>query len=66
MSRVVVTIDDERFEGDIVSGPTGTGLLKIRLDGGKVVVRHVFRVTPLDQDSATTVGGWDKEQIDKE
>jgi hypothetical protein len=62
MARVSVDIDNESFEGDIVSGPTSTGLLKVKLDSGKVVVRHTDRVVALDQESRDIVG---KQRIDK-
>jgi hypothetical protein len=56
MPRVSVEIDNERFEGDIVSAPTNTGLMKIKLDSGKIVVRHTFRVVALDQEAREIVG----------
>jgi hypothetical protein len=62
MSRVSVQIDNEDFEGDIVSGPTNTGLLKVKLDSGKVVVRHIDRVVALDQEARQITKG---QRIDK-
>jgi hypothetical protein len=57
MKRVSTDQDARRVEGVIVSEKlSGTGLMKISLDGGPTIVRHKNRVTPLDDEARAFLG----------
>lgn len=42
--------DDETIEGEITRGPTDTGLVWVQ-SGERLVIRHVSRVEPLDEEA---------------
>jgi len=50
--RAQLEQDAITLEGTIESLPSSTGLVKVRLDGGTLVARHVNRLTPLDMNAA--------------
>ena len=55
--RVSTDSDGQRVEGVIVSTqPSSTKLMKIKLDGRETIVRHVDRVTPLNEAARKFLG----------
>lgn len=46
--RVRTHYDDGMIEGEIVKGPTSTGLFVIRIHDDLTLARHVDRIVPLD------------------
>ncbi len=50
---------DETIEVEILTGPSSTGLCKVA-DSTRTYVRHIDRLTPLDDEARELFAAWKK------